>query len=45
METASRLVQDIWAKQTNLKTDFEPDFVLNLIWAYKGLNQWVLGQK
>jgi len=28
-----------------LKTDFEPDFVLNLIWADEGLNEVVFGQK
>jgi len=44
-EAQSGLVQDIWAKQTNLKTNCEPDFILNLIWADEGSNEGVLGQK
>jgi len=41
----SGLVQDIWTKQTNLKTDFKPNFVLNLVWADEGLNEGLLVQK
>jgi len=37
------LVQDIWVKQTNLKTNFEPDLVLNLIRTDERFNEGVLG--